>query len=143
MKRYLKSFVTAIVVMISVFACRESNDGNANPVLTPGEKDETGFLAVNSPAEGAIYYTGDVLTIKWQSYGPVKGVNIFLFKKTELRATIVENIENYGIYIWQIPEGTRDSHHYLIKVVNSENRDEFKFSESFSIFDSTAIKTAQ
>ena len=139
MNRYMKIFAVALVVLLSIFACRESTDGNANPVLTSGEKDEMGFLVVNLPIEGDIYYTGDVLTINWQSYGPLKGVNIFLFKKTELRATIVNNIENYGKYIWQIPEDTRDSHHYLIKVVNSENREEFKFSDNFSIFNRTGI----
>jgi hypothetical protein len=60
-------------------------------------------------------------------------IDIQLYRKSEFKFTITENLENTGKFDWIVPIDIPLSNHYLVKVINHNNTDVYKFSGRFGI----------
>jgi Ser-Thr-rich glycosyl-phosphatidyl-inositol-anchored membrane family len=107
-----------------------------------GEREQSGSIVsapteaaninVISPVHGTIWNPGDTITIKWIA-PTIKKLEIQLYRKSEYKFTITENLENIGQFNWIVPLDIPLSNHYLVKVANHNNQDVYKFSGRFGI----------
>jgi len=93
---------------------------------------EAANIIVTSPVHGNTWNPGDTITIKWTA-PTIKKLEIQLYRKSEYKFTITENLENIGQFNWIVPLDIPLSNHYLIKVANHNNQDVYKFSGRFGI----------
>lgn len=130
-------FIVLALIFICFYSCRQSinneqDTGNGlvdPPPFGPG-------LNLISPAAGDIWLPGTSSKIRWEVDPNEFKVNILLYRKTEFKFVIAENLDNAGEYLWNIPFGIQQSHHYRIHIVYSENSFQNHFiSEEFYIIE--------
>ena len=93
---------------------------------------EAAKIIVTEPIYGTIRNPGDTLSIKWIA-PTISKIDIQLFRKSEYKFSIIENLENSGRFDWRIPFKTPLSNHYLIKIMSHNNKDIYEFSGQFGI----------
>jgi hypothetical protein len=122
------------IFILLLTGCRQLLEGTNDPGFITTDLEPVEKIIVTSPARGDFYAPGDTLEIKWlTSFSSVNKINIFLYRKSNLQRTIIENTQNAGSYLWRIPGAIDNSVHYIIKVVNSNNPEVFNFSGQFGI----------
>jgi len=131
----LYNFVISAAILISLFTgCRQLFGGADDPGFITTDFEYVEKIIVTSPARGDFYAPGDKIEIKWlTSFSTVSKVNIFLYRKSLLQRTIIEDTQNAGSYFWRIPDVIDNSVHYIIKVVDSNNPEVFSYSGSFGV----------
>lgn len=131
MKRLL--LILFIPSILLFFSCSEGRD------IADPDVDVSTFAYVNTvmktvqPTEGEIWHPGEEREIKWQTSKDVKQITIQLFKKTQFKGNLVKGHSTSKPFIWKIPESITPSHHYRIKLINSQNSDQTRTSEDFFI----------
>ncbi|MCH7963030.1 MAG: GPI anchored serine-threonine rich family protein [Bacteroidetes bacterium] len=135
MKCKLYNVVISALIFIALFTgCRQLLEGANDPGIITTDFEPVEKIIVTSPVRGDIYAPGDLIEIKWlTSFSSVSKLNIFLYRKSVLQRTIIKATQNTGSYFWQIPDTIDNSVHYSIKVVSSNNPEEFNSSGSFGI----------
>ncbi|MGE5456999.1 MAG: GPI anchored serine-threonine rich family protein [Methanococcaceae archaeon] len=115
--------------------CRKIFDSGTSPDNSKTYKEEKPiiYIAVTSPLEGEKFIPGTQLPIKWNSSPVLANVNIELYKKSDYIMTIVQGNANDGAVLWTIPSDIRPSVHYKIKISNSNDENDFGYSNTFSI----------
>ena len=134
MKNNLITVVSFLLVMFLSFqsGCRLFNENSEPPNLILQAPDEADNISVTEPVFGNIYSRGDTLKIKWIA-PTIQKTKIQLYRKSDLKITIVQNEVNNGFYYWIIPPHIPISNHYLIKISSQINENIFKFSGQFGI----------
>ena len=69
----------------------------------------------------------------FSSLSSISNIDIYLYRKSVLKRTITLNLVNQGSYTWHIPNVIDNSINYTVKVVNSNNPEEFNSSGRFTI----------
>jgi hypothetical protein len=139
-KKFYNSLFAAIVIILIIPGCRETlNESTGTNIIIPNYEPIENII-VSSPEDGDIYHPGGSVTIKWLSDSTLSKVDIFLFRKSELKRTITLNYENNGIYRWHIPDNIDYSTRYKIKVLNSSSSIDYNFSGRFEILKRDNIK---
>jgi hypothetical protein len=125
----MKKSILLIVIFISLLpGCRNDNDNYELPAAV-GFTDSR----VNSPAEGDIILRGTEMFISWSGFKTPE-VRLELWKKKNYYYQLISPVQvNYGSYKWIVPPETPASVSYQVKIVNPDNRDEYIYSEFFSI----------
>jgi hypothetical protein len=98
-------------------------------VLAPAEASN---IFVSSPIQGTIYNPGDTIGVNWIA-PTIKKIDIQLYRKSEYKFIITENLENTGRFDWIVPLEIPLSNHYLVKVINHNNSGTYQFSGRFGI----------
>jgi hypothetical protein len=112
--------------------CRDIFGDRTQPQSIVQPPDEGSNLSVIEPVQGGIWNPADTIQIKWIA-PTIEKIDLQLYRKTELKFNIAINLENSGAYQWIIPLDIPSSNHYLIKVINHNDVDVFKFSGRFCI----------
>lgn len=123
---------TLLIFSVLLTGCRQIFGDREQPesiVLAPTEASN---IFVSSPIQGTIYNPGDTLSVKWIA-PTIKKIDIQLYRKSEYKFTIAENLENTGRFDWIVPLEIPLSNHYLVKVINHNNLDTYQFSGRFGI----------
>lgn len=73
-------------------------------------------LQILSPQPDVTWKPGSVQKITWSFPNIIKKVQIRLYRKQDLRATLAVEYANTGSFEWQIPEEILKSVHYRIQI---------------------------
>jgi hypothetical protein len=122
-------------LLISVFflsGCRQILGDSEPPESIVQPPTEATKIIVTEPKYGTIRNPGDTLSIKWTA-PTIRKMDIQLFRKSDYKFTIIENLENDGRFIWIVPNDIPLSNHYLIKIMSHNNADIYEFSGQFGI----------
>ncbi|MDD3558463.1 MAG: Ser-Thr-rich GPI-anchored membrane family protein [Melioribacteraceae bacterium] len=123
-----------LLLAITLISCRTDSDpASPNAVGTDIEYVNSVFKVV-SPALGETWKPGSTHTIKWNKSEGVELVNVYLYKKTEFREVLGQNIGGTSI-TWNIPANILQSHHYRIKVEDAKQENFNTVSGDFFILD--------
>jgi len=128
-----KLLIITTVCLIPLYGCRhlfgdiEQPDTIIQSTQTPPQ------LTVVSPVYGSIWNPGDTIDIKWALSNGITQVDIQLYKKSTFQFTIQNYLDNDEMFEWVIPASINISNHYIIKILNYNNPDEFAFSGMFGI----------
>jgi len=121
--------------MALIYNCRDLlKDKSDEFLLNPDIEPETAFN-VYYPYDALEIEPGEILKIKWFSKESIEFVDIFLYRKSTQMYTISMRNLNNNEYTWHIPNDLHWSLHYSIKVQNHYNKEEFGFSDTFSIIE--------
>ena len=131
----LKKVVISAAILISLFTgCRQLLGGANDPGFITTNFEPIEKIVVSSPVKGEIYEPGESIQIKWfSSFSTISNIDIYLYRKSALKKTITHNLVNQRSYTWRIPDAIDNSVHYSLKVINSNNPEEFSFSGRFGI----------
>jgi len=135
MKFKIYKVVFSVVILVVLFTgCRQLLEGTNDPGFITTNFEAVEKIIVTSPVKGDIYAPGDLMEIKWlTSFSSVTKLNILLYRKSILQRTIIEATQNVSNYFWRIPDVIDNSINYTIKLVNSNNPEEFNHSGRFGI----------
>ena len=126
-----------IVIVLSFYSCRQSV--NSEQDTGTGLVDPPPFgpgLTVISPQASEIWEPGTRHEIIWEVIPNEFNVDILLYRKTEFKSVIAQNVENNGSYFWRIPADIAQSHHYRIKIRYAQNDYQNYFSSAeFCVID--------
>jgi len=128
-------YFVLIELVIGTFffsGCRQILGDDEPPESIVQPPTEATKLIVNEPSYGTICNPGDTLSIKWIA-STIKEIDIQLFRKSEYKFTLIENLENNGKFDWRIPNDIPPSNHYLIKILSHNNGNIYEFSGQFGI----------
>lgn len=132
MKAIKFTLKSLLIFSVLLSGCRQIFGDREQPesiVLAPTEASN---IIVTSPTQGTIHNPGDTLSVKWIA-PTIKKIDIQLYRKSEYKFTITEDLENIGRFDWIVPFEIPLSNHYLVKVVNHNNSDTYQFSGRFGI----------
>jgi len=121
-----------LIFSVLLSGCRQIFGDREQPESIVSAPTEAANIIVTSPDQGTIWNPGDTITINWIA-PTIKKLEIQLYRKSEYKFTITENLENTGQFDWIVPFDIHLSNHYLVKVANHNNRDVYKFSGRFGI----------
>jgi len=121
-----------LIFSVLLSGCRQIFGDREQPESIVSAPTEAANIIVTSPDQGTIWNPGDTITINWIA-PTIKKLEIQLYRKSEYKFTITENLENNGQFDWIVPLDIPLSNHYLVKVANHNNRDVYKFSGRFGI----------
>lgn len=126
--------LTAILLLLTslLLECRGLLTDSEPPDSIVQPPIEANNIQVLEPVFSKIYYPGDTLIVKWIA-PTIEKINIQLYKKSEYKFTLAENVNNNGNFSWIIPINIPSSNHYLIKIISNNNNNIFKYSEQFGI----------
>ena len=102
------------------------------PVSIVQPPSEASNIIINEPVYGTILSPGDTVVVKWIA-PTIQKIDIQLYRKSEYKFTLAEEIENDGSFFWKIPFEIQLSHHYRIKIVSHRNNNIYEFSDQFGI----------
>ncbi|MCW8805512.1 MAG: GPI anchored serine-threonine rich family protein [Ignavibacteriaceae bacterium] len=128
-------YFVLIELVISTFffsGCRQILEDGEPPDSIIQPPIEATKLIVNKPTFGTIYSPGDSLRIEWVA-PTIKEIDIQLYRKSDYKFTLIENLENNGKFNWKIPNNISPSNHYLIKIISHNNTKIYEFSGQFGI----------
>jgi hypothetical protein len=128
-------YFVLIELVIGAFffsGCRQILGDSEPPESIIQPPFEATKIIVTEPVYGTIRKPGDTLSIKWTAH-TIRKIDIQLFRKSEYKFTIIENLENIGKFDWKIPLDIPLSNHYLIKIVSHINENIYEFSGQFGI----------
>jgi hypothetical protein len=123
---------TLFFTLFILFGCRDIFGDRTEPESIIQPPEEGSNLIVTEPIHGKIWNPGDTIKIKWVA-PTIKKIDLELYRKSEFKFVIANEISNTGNYSWIIPTDIPLSNHYLIKVSNHNNADVFKFSGRFGV----------
>ncbi|MFH1195055.1 MAG: Ser-Thr-rich GPI-anchored membrane family protein [bacterium] len=123
------SFIAMLFFVL--LSCRETIDEPTTEVEPDVPKLST--FKITSPSEAENWYPGSTYEIKWLGSEIAQMVDILLYKKNDLMYTLKTRFVNKNTYKWTIPLDIRQSHHYKIKIVNSNNSTDYGLSSTFYI----------
>lgn len=86
-------------------------------------------ITIASPNDGETWYKGESYTITWESENAGPYVDIELYKDGERYLTIDSNVENSGIYFWEILSNPPSGSSYQIKITSSSYSNVYAYSE--------------
>jgi len=121
-----------LIFSVLLSGCRQIFGDREQPESIVSAPTEAVNIIVSSPIYGTIWNPGDTITIKWIA-PTIKKLEIQLYRKSEYKFTITENLENTELFDWIVPLDIPLSNHYLVKVVNHNNHDVYKFGGRFGI----------
>lgn len=125
--------LSAVLIFGFLFSeCRQFLGDSTAPELIVQPPIEATKIIVTEPAFGTIRNPGDTISIKWTA-PTIKKIDLHLFRKSEYKLTIIENLENNGSFNWIVPHDIPPSNHYLIKIMSHNNEDIYEFSGQFGI----------
>ena len=131
----LKKSITKILSLsvIILLSCRSESTGPADIIVSV--QPFSPKISINSPQQYAIWKAGNTYTIKWKTSSSISRINIELYKKSYFRRLIANNILNEEYFEWKIPSDIPRSHHYKLKIENSNNSDDYSISDVFYILE--------
>jgi len=132
MKSIFRIWILSLSSLIILSGCRQIFGDGTEPETIVEAPDETARIVVTNPVYASIWKPGDNLKIKWIATSIIR-IDIQLFRKSSYQFTIAENIENTGLFDWQIPTDINISNHYQLKIINHNNPEIFQFSDRFGI----------
>ncbi len=108
-KIYIQLFFLLSTIFIG--GCRLLTDNKTEPesVVEPVYSNS---IILTSPESNSSWKPGEMMEIKWTTYGNVEKVDIQLYRKSSLQRTLKSNLENNGSYKWNIPVEINHSVHY-------------------------------
>jgi len=133
MKRLFLPSILLFSFIILLIGCRDGIDGGDSSASVAEPYYSEYPFHIIAPVFKDKWDTGTTHTILWESYENITHVNLFLYKKSELKGTIAVNLENTGSYIWTVPQVEPFSHHYSIRIVNKNYYPQYIDSEQFYI----------
>lgn len=119
----------SVLVFIS---CRDIFGDRTQPESIIQSPPDASYIYVSSPTHGTIYNTGDTLNIRWKA-PTINTLDIQLYRKSEYKFTITENLENTGRFDWVIPYNIPISNHYVVKIIYHNKKEVFEYSGRFGI----------
>ena len=132
MKSLFLTLKTLLVFSVLLTGCRQIFGDREQPELIVQAPIEASNILVNSPSQGTIWKPGETITINWIA-PTIKKIDIQLYRKSEFKFSITENLENSGKFDRILPLDIPLSNHYLVKITSHSNPDIFKFSGRFGI----------
>lgn len=132
MKTLKLTLKTLLIFSVLLSGCRQIFGDGTKPELIVQPPIEANYINVTEPLWGTIYHPGDTVKIKW-SAPTIKRVDISLYRKSEFKIIISNNVENTGRISWVVPDEIPSSNHYRIKINNHNNEDSYNFSKQFGI----------
>lgn len=112
--------------------CRQIFGDSEPPESIVQPPFETMNIIVSEPRFGTIKNPGETLSIEWTA-PRIRKIDIQLFRKSEFKLTLIEDLENEGRFDWEIPNDIPLSNHYLLKIMSHTNNDIYDLSEQFGI----------
>jgi hypothetical protein len=132
-KQYI-FIISGAIFISSLTGCRQLLEGASDPGFITTDLEPVEKIVVSSPVRGDIYEPGESVQINWvTAFSSFSNIDIYLYRKSNLQRTIIENTQNNGSYFWRIPDVIDNSVQYIIKVVNSDNQEVFNYSGRFGI----------
>jgi len=132
MKTFELILMYSLIYLLLLTGCRQIfGDGNQTESIVQAPIEAENII-VQSPVKGSIWNPGDTIGIKWIA-PTIKKIDIRLYRKSEYKLTITENLENTGKFDWIIPVEIQLSNHYVVKIISHNNPDAYKFSGRFGI----------
>ncbi|HSW55739.1 MAG TPA: Ser-Thr-rich GPI-anchored membrane family protein [Ignavibacteriaceae bacterium] len=132
MKAFKFTLKSLLIFSVLLSGCRQIFGEREQSESIVSAPTEAANIIVTSPAHGTIWNPGDTISIKWIA-PTIKKLEIQLYRKSEYKFTIIENLENTGQFYWIVPLDITLSNHYLVKVANHNNHHVYKFSGRFGI----------
>lgn len=131
----IKLITTVIVTiqLLSIAGCRQIFGDREQPEQIVSPSEQKAKFVFTSPTFRSVWKADEVMEIKWITSGQVNKVNIKLFRKSFLQFNLVLGLQNNGNYSWNIPANISPSLHYLIRIENYNNPEEYKLSERFIV----------
>ena len=123
---------TFFISLVTIIGCRDIFGERAEPESIVQPPEESSYLVVTEPVHGKIWNPGDTVRIKWIA-PTIKKIDLELYRKSEFKSNLADNIINNGTYYWIVPQNIPLSNHYLIKVSNHNNTEVFQFSGRFGV----------
>jgi Ser-Thr-rich glycosyl-phosphatidyl-inositol-anchored membrane family len=123
---------TLLIFSLLLSGCRQIFGDREQPDSIVQTPIEASNIIVTSPVHATIWNPGDTITINWIA-PTIKKIDIQLYRKSEYKFTITDNLENSGSFDWIVPLDISLSNHYLVKIVSHSNPDIYKFSGRFGI----------
>ncbi|MBT8377625.1 MAG: GPI anchored serine-threonine rich family protein [Ignavibacteria bacterium] len=124
--------ILTLLLILFFTGCRQFFGDGQQPESIVQPLNETSKIVVTAPKHGTIWKKGDVIDIKWIAPS-IEKIKIQLFRKSNYELTISSNTENDGLYEWSIPNDIPLSNHYVFKVSNQNDSNEFEYSGRFGI----------
>jgi 2-keto-4-pentenoate hydratase len=132
MKSVILQIGTIVFTLLITFSCRDLFGDGTQPESIVQPPSEGSKIVVTDPLYGTIFSPGDTIVIRWIA-PTIESIDLQLFRKSNYKITLAENIQNEGYFIWRIPSNFTFSHHYRIKVISNRNSDIYEFTEQFGI----------
>lgn len=132
MKAIKLTLKSLLIFSVLLSGCRQIFGESEQSESIVSAPTEAANIIVTSPVHGTIWNPGDTITIKWIA-PTIKKLEVQLYRKSEYKFTITENLENSGQFNWIVPLEIPLSNHYLVKLANHNNHDVYKFSGRFGI----------
>jgi len=123
---------TFFISLLTMVGCRDIFGERTEPESIVQPPEESSYLVVTEPVHGKIWNPGDTVRIKWIA-PTIKKIDLELYRKSEFKFNLADNIINNGTYYWIVPQNIPLSNHYLIKVSNHNNAEVFQFSGRFGV----------
>lgn len=132
MKSTILQIGSIVFVLLITFCCRDVIGDGTQPESIVWPPSEGSKIVVTDPVYGKVFNPGDTIVIRWVA-PTIESIKLQLFRKSNYKITLVENIQNEGFFIWRIPNNFTFSHHYRIKIISNRNSNIYEFSEQFGI----------
>lgn len=132
MKSIIFIVTTLLIISICIVSCSRIFRDSEPPESIVQPPLEASKIVVVEPIFGIVYSSGDTLCIKWTA-PTISKISLKLYRKSEYKLAIIENIENNGSFDWMIPNNIPHSNHYLVKVMSHNNENIYEFSGQFGI----------
>lgn len=132
MKLKILTYIFLFSLLLNFSGCRDLFGDGTQPVSIVQPPVEGSAISISEPVYGTILSPGDTVVIKWIA-PTIQKIDLQLFRKSEYKFSLAEEIENDGIFIWKIPFEIQLSHHYRIKVMSHGQSNIYKFSDQFGI----------
>jgi len=129
-KIYIQLFLLLSAILLG--GCRLLTGVNTEPETVVEPVYINAFI-ITSPEKSSFWKPGKVMEIKWITSGTVEKVDIQLYRKSSFIKDLTNNLKNNSAFIWKIPNDIDHSLHYIIKIINHNNPDEYELSDRFGI----------
>jgi hypothetical protein len=130
-----QNHIIALLILfyaLSFSGCRDIFGDREQPISIVQPPLEGANISVIEPAHGSVWNPGDTILIRWVA-PTIKQIDIHLYRKSEYKFRISDNIINNGNFYWVIPAEINSSVHYRLKVSNHNNSEAYSFSGQFAI----------
>ncbi|MCF8259273.1 MAG: GPI anchored serine-threonine rich family protein [Melioribacteraceae bacterium] len=135
MKKLFTSFSIGIVVILVLVSCRNENTVESLPLLGDNPTVNYNLTTIIAPEYQDRFSPGDEIKIEWEADPKIQSISLFLYRKSEHRDVIARDIGNSGSFVWKIPENLPQSHHYRIKIQDSDIINYSTLSKDFFILE--------
>lgn len=124
------NYLSLLALALVFLSCRSSTTSSYEPDTG---NSVTSLVSFHSPEEGENWKPGTTHQIQWSFSREVEKINIYLYRKDQLKLTIAEDIDNKNQFEWTVPNVIDYSHHYRISVVDRLQKETGNFSNYFFI----------